>query len=72
MIIEKDGKFGFKVGDATLLLHGYSTEKDLRRAIKDIERAMTCLADNSLYHIEKALQPYRLQAARTEKWEDEL
>lgn len=72
MIIEKDGKFGFTIGEATLRLFGYSTEKDLKRAVKDIERVLTCLADNSLYCVEKALQPYRLKAAKEEKWEDEL
>ena len=71
MIIEKDGKFGFKIGEATLLLFGYSSNKDLKRAVKDIERVLTCLADNSLYGVEKALQPYRLKAAKEEKWEDE-
>ena len=69
-LIEKDGKVGFKIGEATLLLFGYSTDKDLKRAVKDIERVLTCLADNSLYGVEKALQPYRLKAAKQEKWED--
>lgn len=54
-----------------LVLHGYETEADLRRAERDIKRVLVSLAYMSVYEVIKELEPYRRAGARDERWEDE-
>lgn len=61
----------FKQGDGKIRLYGYDTESDLKRAERDITRAMVSLANMSVYGVIKELEPYRRAAAKDEKWEDE-
>lgn len=55
--------------NGNLVLSGYDTEKDLKKAGEDIKRALRILADMSLYNIIKELAPYRLEAARKSQQE---
>lgn len=55
---------GIKFRDGNFAVHGYSTEKDTQRAIKDLERLLTLLSMTSLYEVNKILEPYRAKGAR--------
>lgn len=66
-----DRIFTFKIGNGNVVLHGYSTDKDLMHAVRDIERVLMSLADGSVYEVIKALNPYRERLAKGEKWIDE-
>lgn len=61
----------FKLGNGSFVLHGYDTERDLKRAERDIKRALVVLAQGSVYEVVTELEPYRRAAANGEKWEDE-
>ena len=61
----------FKLGDGSFVLHGYDTERDLKRAERDVKRALAALAQGSVYDVVAGLEPYRRAAAKGEKWEDE-
>jgi hypothetical protein len=55
---------GIKFRDGNFAVHGYSTEKDTQRAIKDLERLLTVLSMTSLYEVNKILEPYRAKGAK--------
>jgi hypothetical protein len=55
---------GIKFRDGNFAVHGYSTEKDIQRAIKDLERLLTVLSMTSLYEVNKILEPYRAKGAK--------
>ena len=55
---------GLKFRDGNFAVHGYSTEKDTQRAIKDLERLLTVLSMTSLYEVNKILEPYRAKGAK--------
>lgn len=55
---------GIKFRDGNFAVHGYSTEKDTQRAIKDLERLLTLLSMTSLYEVNKILEPYRSKGAK--------
>ncbi len=61
----------FKLGNGNFVLHGYDTERDLKRAERDIKRALAALAQGSVYEVVKELEPYRRAIVKGEKWEDE-
>lgn len=61
----------FKLGNGNIVLHGYETEADLKRAERDIKRVFVSLAYMSVYEVIKELEPYRRAGARDERWEDE-
>ena len=52
-------------------MHGYDTERDLKRAERDVKRALAALAQGSVYEVVAELEPYRRAAVKGEKWEDE-
>ena len=62
----KDGipNFGGK-----LVLTGYDTERDLKRAKDDIERMLMIVASESVYNNMKFLAPYRAKMAKREELE---
>ena len=39
----------FKLGNGNFVLHGYDTERDLKRAERDVKRALAALAQGSVY-----------------------
>lgn len=45
-------------------LFGYDTEKDLKRAKKDIERMLMIVAERSVFDIIKFLAPYRAKICK--------
>lgn len=51
-------------GKGAFVIHGYDTEKDEKKAKKDIERFLMVLSEMSLYEMVKFLAPYRAQAAK--------
>ena len=62
-----------KIGNGGIVLSGYDTEKDLRKAEADIKRMLTVLSGMSLYDIMKVLAPYRAKCAKVEQEEfDEM
>ena len=62
-----------KIGNGGIVLRGYDTEKDMRKAESDIKRMLTVLSGMSLYDIMKALAPYRAKRAKVEPEEfDEM
>ena len=61
----------FKLGKGNFVLHGYDTERDLKRAERDVKRALAALAQGSVYEVVAELEPYRRAAVNGEKWEDE-
>ena len=61
----------FKLGNGNFVLHGYDTERGLKRAERDVKRALAALAQGSVYEVVAELEPYRRAAANGEKWEDE-
>lgn len=61
----------FKLGNGSFVLHSYDTERDLKRAERDIKRALAALAQGSVYEVVAELEPYRRAAVKGEKWEDE-
>ncbi len=67
------GKLTIPNGNGAFVLHGYDTERDLKKAKSDIERFCIVLAQMSLYEQVKFLAPYRVKAARdTQEEYDEL
>lgn len=62
----KDGIPNF---GGNLVLSGYDTERDLKKAKADIERMLMILASESVYNIIKFLAPYRANVARREELE---
>lgn len=62
----KDGIPNF---GGNLVLTGYDTERDLKRAKADIERMLMIVASESVYNIMKFLAPYREKSARCEQQE---
>ena len=60
-----DGKtILFPVKNGNLVMTGYSTEKDLKKARKDIDRLMVIMSDMTFFEINKMLEPYRARVAR--------
>ena len=53
-----------KLKDGNFLIHGYTTEKDEKKAKKDIERFAMNLAEMSLTDIVRFLEPYRRKMAK--------
>ena len=51
-------------GKGAFVIHGYDTEKDEKKAKKDIERFLMVLSEMSLYEMVKFLAPYRAQVAK--------
>lgn len=49
---------------AVIPARSYSTEKDQKQAIKDIERVLSIIADMSFVEICKLLEPYRIKNAK--------
>lgn len=56
------------IDNGNLVLSGYDTEKDLKKASKDIERAFSILSDMPLYKVMRLLAPYReMHAKKSQK-----
>ena len=66
---EKVKKLGIPNFGGNLVLSGYDTEKDLKKAKKDIERMLMILSSESVYEIMKFLAPYRAEMAKREELE---
>ncbi len=62
----KDGIPNF---GGNLVLTGYDTERDLKKAKEDIERMLMIVASESVYNIMKFLAPYRAKMAKREELE---
>lgn len=62
----KDGIPNF---GGNLVLTGYDTERDLKKAEADIERMLMIVASESVYNIMKFLAPYRAKMAKREELE---
>ena len=62
----KDGIPNF---GGNLVLTGYDTERDLKKAKADIERMLMIVASESVYNIMKFLAPYRAEMAKREELE---
>lgn len=59
------------IDNGNLVLSGYDTEKDLKKASKDIERLLVILSDMPLYQVMKLLAPYRVKHAKKSQQEYE-
>ena len=62
-------KLGIPNFGGNLVLSGYDTERDLKRAKEDIERMLMIVASESVYNIMKFLAPYRAKMAKREELE---
>lgn len=51
-------------GKGAFVIHGYDTEKDEKKAKKDIERFLMVLSEMSLYEMVKFLAPYKARVAK--------
>lgn len=60
----EENKILLPLCNGNLILKGYDTEKDLKKASEDIKRVLRVLADASVYEIMKELAPYRLECAK--------
>lgn len=52
------------MGKGEIVLRGYDTEADAKKAKRDIERVLYILSGMSLYEVMKELAPYRVVAAK--------
>lgn len=57
-----------KIGNVSF--HGYDTEKDLKKATKDVDRVLGLLSELSVLDVIKTLEPYRQQFSKGERWSD--
>ena len=62
-------KLGIPNFGGNLVLTGYDTERDLKKAKADIERMLMIVASESVYNIMKFLAPYRAKMAKREELE---
>jgi hypothetical protein len=70
---DRQKTLGIKNFGGQMLLTGYDTERDLKRAKKDVERMLTLVAGQSIYEIMHFLAPYRAKFAKFEQEEyDEI
>lgn len=53
------------INKGNLVIRGYDTDKDEKRAVKDINRLLTILSGMSMSEINKMLEPYRVRVAKT-------
>ncbi len=66
---EKQKKILIPNFGGALVLSGYDTEHDLKKAKKDIERMLMIVAGESVFEIMKFLAPYRAKMAKREELE---
>ncbi|MCH5315450.1 MAG: hypothetical protein J1E81_06020 [Eubacterium sp.] len=59
----------FKHYNGNLVLSGFDTEHDLHLAEKALERMLNSMACESIYAINKVLEPYRRKAAKAMDYE---
>ena len=52
------------INKGNLVIRGYDTDKDEKRAVKDINRLLTILSGMSVSEINKYLEPYRRKVAK--------
>lgn len=57
-------KLIIKIGNGNFVLHGFSTEKDLKLCEKSIERLLNVMCEMSFSEIIKTLAPYREKQAK--------
>lgn len=62
--MKQTSKQWIPVRGGKFMLHGYDTERDMRKAKDDIERMLVCLSQESLYEVMRFLAPYREKAAK--------
>lgn len=60
---------GIEMFNGQMVLSGYETEKDQKKAKKDIERTLMIVASASIYEIMKFLAPYRAKASKGDEEE---
>ncbi len=58
-----------KIGN--VVFHGYDTEKDVKKAVADVDRVLRLLSELSVLDIIKTLEPYRREFAKGERWNNE-
>lgn len=66
-----DMKRKIKLGDEFIILSGYDTERDEKKAEKDIKRALSYISTFSLQDIMSLLAPYRKRMAKQSQEEFE-
>lgn len=47
-----------------IALNGYDTERDMKKAKRDIERTIMAISEQNIHQIVKLLSPYRAKAAK--------
>lgn len=52
------------INKGNLVIRGYDTDKDEKRAVKDINRLLIILAGMSMCEINKYLEPFRRKVAK--------
>ena len=52
------------INKGNLVINGYDTDKDEKRAVKDINRFLLILAGMSMYEICKHLEPFRRKVSK--------
>lgn len=52
------------INKGNLVINGYDTDKDEKRAVKDINRLLLILAGMSMCEINKHLEPFRRKVAK--------
>lgn len=57
-----DGEFKLKT--IGLSLHSFDTEHDLKLCINALNRLMSVMSEDTIFNINKELEPYRRKAAR--------
>jgi hypothetical protein len=53
-----------QINKGNLVINGYDTDKDEKRAVKDINRLLIILAGMSMSEINKYLEPFRRKVAK--------
>lgn len=62
---------GLTLGKDNIAIHGYDTEKDEKKAVKDIHRVISIMAEMSFTELIKLFEPYRIKSAKAIDKEDE-
>lgn len=52
------------INKGNLVIRGYDTDKDEKRAVKDMNRLLTILSGMSMFEINKYLEPFRRKVAK--------
>lgn len=61
---EVPGQILFPIRNGNLVIRGYDTEKDLKKARADIDRLLDIMSGMTFFEINKMLEPYRVRVAK--------